>query len=558
MFIKYFDYLSPRVTFYYKGYLSHSSIVSGILSIIAIIFIAIIAGYFSIEMIQRNKPNAFYFNSFVEDAGIFQLNKSSLFHFINIVKNDKGNIINEEFDFTLFNIIGAQTHISNYIRVNNIEEIDHWLYGYCDKKDNFTKDLNDLITYDFFEKSACIKKYYNHTNKQYFDIGDPEFIWPSIEHGTFNEINKIYGLYIQKCDNKIIKNILGKDFQCKNNTEIENYFDNMRASKIFHLYFINNNINILNYDNPNNKFFYRIESPFNQDHYSTNDININPALIRTHNGLILDNIKDKISYILDKNDGYTKERNGLNIFMGYCFFLKNNMYYYERTYKRIQEVISSIGGINQAISIIGIYLNYLYNNFVVLSDTVTLLHSLIHIEKRNHRKKSIEYRNFYNKIKELQKQNKKSETRKIYDKKKEDSEDKTKNKTDKIETDMSRTNDKYFFKLDEGNLNVNNKDNGEIKTDIEKSEKNKRLEVIKNFTKNNKKEKTFCNYVFYKISCEKKKTFFKFYQDFRTKLFSEEHLIRNHLNIYNLLKVTEKKRHFKKSNYHLEDLINCV
>ena len=45
--------------------------------------------------------------------------------------------------------------------------------------------------------------------------------------------------------------------------------------------------------------------------------------------------------------------------MVYCFFLKNIQEYYERTYKRIQDVISSIGGINQAITIIAIYLNYI-------------------------------------------------------------------------------------------------------------------------------------------------------------------------------------------------------
>ena len=45
------------------------------------------------------------------------------------------------------------------------------------------------------------------------------------------------------------------------------------------------------------------------------------------------------------------------------------MEYYERTYRRMQEVISSIGGINQAITIIAIHLNYLYNSYIVLSDT---------------------------------------------------------------------------------------------------------------------------------------------------------------------------------------------
>ena len=52
------------------------------------------------------------------------------------------------------------------------------------------------------------------------------------------------------------------------------------------LYFINNYINVINYSNPNNKFFYRIENPINIDQYSSNDININPTLVKSHDGFI--------------------------------------------------------------------------------------------------------------------------------------------------------------------------------------------------------------------------------------------------------------------------------
>ena len=40
-----------------------------------------------------------------------------------------------------------------------------------------------------------------------------------------------------------------------------------------------------------------------------------------------------------------------------AFFLSNNQKYYERSYKRIQDIISNIGGINQAITIIAIIIN---------------------------------------------------------------------------------------------------------------------------------------------------------------------------------------------------------
>ena len=79
MFIKKVDFLSPKITFYYKGALSHSSIFSGIISIISILLIILLALHFSLDIIKRKNPKAFYFNSFIDDAGIFPLNSSSLF-----------------------------------------------------------------------------------------------------------------------------------------------------------------------------------------------------------------------------------------------------------------------------------------------------------------------------------------------------------------------------------------------------------------------------------------------------------------------------------------------
>ena len=384
-------------------------------------------------------------------------------------------------------------------------------------------------------------------------------------------MNKLYGLYVQKCSDDILYQILGDGYNCKNDSEIDYYFDSLRGGRIMHFYFVNNYINILDYDNPINKFIYRMETPLYKEQYSTNSININPVLVRTHNGLILDNIKDDVTYMLDRNDVYISERKGANMYMAYCFFLKNNKEYYERTYKRIQEVISSIGGINQAITIIAIYLNYLYNNYVVLSDTEMLLHSLIHTEKKNHRKKSIELRNLNNRIKETPKEKKinSNDIKKSSDQRKfgetidnRAKKNKTENNiaifhqnidiikhnTNKTENNISYTKDQLNNKVEDLTM-----DNGELG-------KRKNFEKMKTFKDYDryKSEKSFCNYLCFFISCSKKKRFFKVYQDFRIKIISEEHLIRNHLNIYNLLKITEKKRHIRRNSYHLDDLMNLV
>ena len=549
MFIKYFDYLSPRITFYHKGFLSHSSISSGIISIIAVIFVILFGINFSFEIIKKTNPKTFYLHSFIPDAGIYELNSSSLFHFIKTVQIYKGETINEELDFETFSVIGAQLYGNNFLnnaKNNGLETFDHWLYGYCDKEIN-TKGLDNLINYKLFNKSACIKKFYNSTEHEYYDIGDSKFRWPIIGHGSFNENYKLYVIYIQKCNNKTIKHVLGNDYQCKNDSEIQNYF-NIKGTRFFHLYFINNYIDISNYENPYFNYFYRMQIQINVKQYTINELYFNPALVKTDDGLIFNNTKENISYIFERDSAYIFETGKKDIYVGFCFIIKNIREIYERSYKRVQDVISNIGGINQAVTIVALCINYLYNNFVILSDTELLLHSSIYNEKNNYKKEFVKHRNSRYKLKDLDKI--KTKTKKNSERKELSNEspiNKSKiNKSDNFSksnyyiNNFHIINDKTQYIINDNkmadNKNINNKEN----------------------SNNNNKTNNFLDFLCYTITCKNKAENFRVYEKFRIKIISEEHIIKNHLNIYNLLKVTERKRYVRKSSYRLKDVINLI
>jgi len=94
MFIKRLDYLSPPITFYHQGLLFHASFVSGILSLISITLIFILTVYYSMELIDKKNPKSFSYYTFIEDSGIFPLNASSLFHFINVASKENNYTIN--------------------------------------------------------------------------------------------------------------------------------------------------------------------------------------------------------------------------------------------------------------------------------------------------------------------------------------------------------------------------------------------------------------------------------------------------------------------------------
>ena len=148
MFLKNIDFLSPSITLFYQGNPAYTSPLSGFLSIITIILIVLCSIPYLKILFNRDKevPISTSFTKFVEDAGIFPLNSSALFHFISI--ENINNKENEEFDFSEFNVIGIDGSISNYESDNNLNNYNHWLYGYCNNdKDN--EGLKDIIKHNF-------------------------------------------------------------------------------------------------------------------------------------------------------------------------------------------------------------------------------------------------------------------------------------------------------------------------------------------------------------------------------------------------------------------------
>ena len=157
MLFRSIDFLTPRITLYQQGYSSHTSICSGILSLITAIIIILLGVYYSIDFIGKKKPSGFYFQRFVENAGIYPINSSSFFHYIGLESNVTTSNIKVGFDFTSFRIIGIETLLNTYLNElnKNLTSIDHWLYGPCERKD--ANDLSNLININSFTKCACSK-----------------------------------------------------------------------------------------------------------------------------------------------------------------------------------------------------------------------------------------------------------------------------------------------------------------------------------------------------------------------------------------------------------------
>ena len=57
--LKKIDFLSPKITLYHNGELSHSSWISGIISLIQIIIMILCGIYYSLDLIYHREPRSF-------------------------------------------------------------------------------------------------------------------------------------------------------------------------------------------------------------------------------------------------------------------------------------------------------------------------------------------------------------------------------------------------------------------------------------------------------------------------------------------------------------------
>ena len=190
MFFKKMDFLSPKITLWRNGELSHSSIFSGILTLFVYAGIITIGIILSLDTIQKKNPSAFYFNGAVEDAGFFPLNSSSMFNFVQIMNSQTGTL--DPIDYDSARIIGLRQVINMYSTSDrNLSNLDHWIYVFCNK-DSYIKGIEDIITDDIYNNSACVRKYFNVDEQKYYNSDEKGFIWPSVDKGSSNYKSTFY------------------------------------------------------------------------------------------------------------------------------------------------------------------------------------------------------------------------------------------------------------------------------------------------------------------------------------------------------------------------------
>ena len=560
MFIKKFDWLSPPITLYFKGENQHASIFSGVLSIICYILVFISGVYYALEFIHRQNPKAYFFNRYIEDAGFFPVNSSSMFNFIQISEQITNEVV--PFDFTIFRVVGIDDvfydeYMNNPEILNNV---NHWIYGYCNNNSD-TEGIGYLIDFKYYEKSVCIRKYYDKIKQKYFNTGDPEFRWPVIQKGCSNQNRTYYGIILQRCDKspEILKN---QGPECKDEAEITDVIN--KVSLKYQI--IDNYADTLNYKKPFTKYFYEVTSALKSEVYIINHLNFSPAKMVTHNGFFFDNQEEENSYFFTQNEKHTVNQSILSpgqstngCLIGIYFWMQNTLQYYERNYDRFQDFLSNIGGVSSIVVTIGYYLNLLIHNYIIVLDTQDLVLSR---ENENYKERDARKRpTILRKASELMLPRIKLKNQpafKIFkkddiqnNKKKIDNNDKSNiinnNQESKKEISSIQTFKRHSIFSGRG-LNNYNSRNNYIGA---KKKENKEINIISfkdELIKDNnddfdyenklleKQDFNWFKFIWYLICCGTNDKKISYYEDFRAKLISEENIIQSYLDVYKLLK----------------------
>ena len=557
MFIKKFDVLSPSITLYYKEETQHSSIFSGLLSMIvfALVFTAEI--YYFLSFIERLHPKAYFFNRYTEDAGTFPVNASAMFNFIQLVDPFTNEI--KPFDFEALSVVGFDRVLSDEYMNDPTTKIkeDHWVYGYCNN-DSDTEGISHLINFEHFEKSACIRKYYDKNKGRLFSTGEKGFRWPIIEKGCSNPDRTYYGIIIQRCDKAPEELREAGTETCKNN-DGGVYIDGIISKVSLKFQLITHYADMLNYDKPFTKIFQDVTSAITDGTYSINHLNYNPAQLLTYNGYFFENITEDTSFFYVQNDKQTLEDDTNGCLIGIYFWMQNMLQHYERNYDRIQDILANIGGVCYVVVSVASIMNILVNKFVTLLDTDNLISNPENLNQKEgpiifKRSNDIMYppkklsglQNKLSNIEEgpdlsnVQNSMKDLHTGKIKDEQFISNALKVKKKVNNNNGPIKKkqmTNTKNVTNniiKNRVQVNINDKSNLNNNNSCPKLYENDEKTVSKTFS-------LFFSYIWYLIKCKSDYPTFSYYEKFRSKIISEENIIQSHFDLLNISKIKLKQ-----------------
>ena len=368
-FLSKFDILSPKITLYQNGKLTHFSLLSGILTLLSLFFCLVVGMLLADDIIRRKNPTSHFFKRFEKDLDLYSLNSSGIFHFFRFSTNYiTYPIINN----SLIRIIGLRNY-SLYINnrsVINEGNIEYWIYDKCEK-DIDNKDFDSSIFSDIsdFENFVCLKYYYNPDSKKFYKNTEKNFKSPYLIHGSSNKNNLFYYMIIESCRNDSNYNLIYGNNSCGTNEEIKQFKNKIDGGDI---YFIDNYVDVSDYKKPIHQYIQSTSCTMNGLEIPVIHLQFFPSKVYTHSALFTDSYKVKQSFLYNTKESKSRELDNFSI-GEFAFWIENNVEIYDRSYKKIQNLLADLGGIIKIIILIADIINSPYNKYITLKNSSKFL-----------------------------------------------------------------------------------------------------------------------------------------------------------------------------------------
>ncbi len=376
MFFERVDFLSPKITLFYKYKKRHSSPIGGLLTSIMIVICSYFILKFLITLFIHNTPSVIFYRKYEKDLSKYALDSSSIVHLIWLNNNNKSSF-NSIINTKAIRVILLADDNNYEADTSNLINYEHWVYDACEKND--FNDYEDLLVNDEYindnnkniTNAICIRYYYNKTEKKYYSSNTKDFNnsfkYPYLEHGISNTNNTILSTIIEKCTNNSITNVIFGD--CENEEFIHKYLSEYNSA---YFQILDHQVDLNNYYSPIQSYFMGISSfLLHNNGYEVNNIKLSPLLIRSYQNIVGDDYIEKNTIIVDNTENSIIHSSD-KILLKYLFCLQSYKQIYQREYDNLFDTFSSIGGIVQFFYYVFYIINYFYNDFILILNTQNL------------------------------------------------------------------------------------------------------------------------------------------------------------------------------------------
>ena len=392
MKLEYFDFLSPEITVFYFGKKRHTSSFGGILTLLMTISCVLYISYMLSKIFLHKSHTTNSFRKNLDDAGYYSFDYNGVYHYLQFHDSNKNSKYGG-YNTKYIRIIMHRLYNSYNHNPSLLSENEHWVYGYCRKGIDISKDIEITKGVNF----ACLRYYYNNTIHKYFSIDDKNnYKPPYLIHGSGKSGSLFLTTVVEKCNNNSKINEIF-NITCGTNDEINDFLNSYIG---IYLNFLSHQVDTNNYTNPINSFYYRVSNELSSGRVPVNDINFSPLQVNSYSGIIINSLKSDVSYIFEENRKSVEDGAEFNnkILSIYNYWLQNNAQFFERRYKNFyDDVLPSIGGIIQVIFYLFYYINFIFNKYIINRDS----RKLIFEWNKNLNKKKLETVKFYNLVKSL-------------------------------------------------------------------------------------------------------------------------------------------------------------